>query len=556
MKKSPYIALILPLVILWSCAKQSTPTGGPRDETPPKVLAQYPENQSLNVNPKEIWIEFDEYIKLDNPNKNIIITPRLNKDEVITTALKNKVSVELNQELEPNTTYVFNFQKSIQDLSEGNPAEQLKLVFSTGPTIDSLVVTGRTNFLFPDRKTVYDDVLVGLYEATDTTDVFTAPPYYIAQVDSLGLFRLENLRAGAYLAYAWLDANNSLKAEFKTEEFAFISDTLIIDPESEKILHFNLALADQTAFKLTRSSTTGSSYQLVFNKGLREIEIIPEDKNERIQHKVEKDRVKLYREIPIADSLAIQVKAKDSILQSLDTLIWAKFEESDRRKDELNIAVSSGKSFYQQLKMELIFTKPVTEVSFDSLFVSFDTASIFPIAPEMLYWRDSAKLDQLDILMNIPDSLPFSIFSLIASDSTFRDIEGEFNTKLIKANFRKLQREGLADEIAGTIQTDHPSLIVQLLTAKDELVKELILNNQKAFSFTLIEPGSYKIKVIEDENKNGEWDPSDFSLKRQAEKVYYFQDPETNEQNIMIRGGWSINTLQINSVPNTGILKN
>ena len=556
MKKSPYIALILPLVILWSCAKQSTPTGGPRDETPPKVLAQYPENQSLNVNPKEIWIEFDEYIKLDNPNKNIIITPRLNKDEVITTALKNKVSVELNQELEPNTTYVFNFQKSIQDLSEGNPAEQLKLVFSTGPTIDSLVVTGRTNFLFPDRKTVYDDVLVGLYEATDTTDVFTAPPYYIAQVDSLGLFRLENLRAGAYLAYAWLDANNSLKAEFKTEEFAFISDTLIIDPESEKILHFNLAKADQTAFKLTRSSTTGSSYQLVFNKGLREIEIIPEDKNERILHKVEKDRVKLYREIPIADSLAIQVKAKDSILQSLDTLIWAKFEESDRRKDELNIAVSSGKSFYQQLKMELIFTKPVTEVSFDSLFVSFDTASIFPIAPEMLYWRDSAKLDQLDILMNIPDSLPFSIFSLIASDSTFRDIEGEFNTKLIKANFRKLQRQGLADEIAGTIQTDHPSLIVQLLTAKDELVKELILNNQKAFSFTLIEPGSYKIKVIEDENKNGEWDPSDFSLKRQAEKVYYFQDPETNEQNIMIRGGWSINTLQINSVPNTGILKN
>lgn len=556
MKKSPYIALILPLVILWSCAKQSTPTGGPRDETPPKVLAQYPENQSLNVNPKEIWIEFDEYIKLDNPNKNIIITPRLNKDEVITTALKNKVSVELNQELEPNTTYVFNFQKSIQDLSEGNPAEQLKLVFSTGPTIDSLVVTGRTNFLFPDRKTVYDDVLVGLYEATDTTDVFTAPPYYIAQVDSLGLFRLENLRAGAYLAYAWLDANNSLKAEFKTEEFAFISDTLIIDPESEKILHFNLAKADQTAFKLTRSSTTGSSYQLVFNKGLREIEIIPEDKNERILHKVEKDRVKLYREIPIADSLAIQVKAKDSILQSLDTLIWAKFEESDRRKDELNIAVSSGKSFYQQLKMELIFTKPVTEVSFDSLFVSFDTASIFPIAPEMLYWRDSAKLDQLDILMNIPDSLPFSIFSLIASDSTFRDIEGEFNTKLIKANFRKLQRQGLADEIAGTIQTDHPSLIVQLLTAKDELVKELILNNQKAFSFTLIEPGSYKIKVIEDENKNGEWDPSDFSLKHQAEKVYYFQDPETNEQNIMIRGGWSINTLQINSVPNTGILKN
>ena len=96
----------------------------------------------MNTNPKEIRLEFDEYIKLDNATKNIIITPRVKKDELIITALKNMVIIELNQQLEDSTTYVFNFQKSIQDLSESNPAENLKLVFSTGPSIDSLELSG------------------------------------------------------------------------------------------------------------------------------------------------------------------------------------------------------------------------------------------------------------------------------------------------------------------------------------------------------------------------------------------------------------------------------
>jgi methionine-rich copper-binding protein CopC len=73
--------------------------GGPRDEDPPVLLESNPENQSINTNPEEIKLTFDEYIKLDNPTKGIVITPRIDKDKVVFTALKNAVTIKLNQKL-------------------------------------------------------------------------------------------------------------------------------------------------------------------------------------------------------------------------------------------------------------------------------------------------------------------------------------------------------------------------------------------------------------------------------------------------------------------------
>ncbi len=540
-------------MVISGCAKQSSPMGGPIDEDPPQLLSLTPENQSINSKPETIILEFDEYLKLDNPNKNIIITPRLNKNEIITTALKNRVIIELNQELEDSTTYVFNFQKSVQDLSEGNPAENLKLVFSTGPTIDSLTVNGKTNILFPTRTTDYKDVLVGLYELSDTTDLFTSPPYYISRADSIGNFAFENLRAGQYLAYSWLDENNTLKAEYKSEMFSFINDTLELSPDQNSFLYFNLSAADQTAFKLSRSSNSGSNLLIVFNKGLKNFELQAENSGKEIFYKILDDRVRVYSEPIPNDSLALKIIATDSINQSIDTLIWAKFPESERKPEDLSITVNSGISFFEELKMELTFNKPLKEINYDSLLVSYDSALFYPVTPSMVSFKDSIRRDELLIQLTIPDSLNQSIFSLIANDSTFQDIEGLYNDDLLKANYRKLKRNSLADEISGSVNTQASNVIVELQNGKDETIRSTPLNSDGTFSFKLIEPGTYRLKVIEDENGNGIWDPADYNLKRQAEKVYYFFDPETASKDIMIRGGWSVGPLQISPNPDTGI---
>jgi len=231
-------------------------------------------------------------------------------------------------------------------------------------------------------------------------------------------------------------------------------------------------------------------------------------------------------------------------------MIWTKFESSDRKKEELTIQANSGKSFFQKLQIELTFNKPVLNINTDSLFISFDTASVIPIRHDMMYFEDSSRRDKLFIYLNIADSIPQEIFTLHAKDSTFLDIENIFNKETVKANYKKIKRETLADEISGTILENSGPYIVQLLS-KNEVKREQYIETGNAFSFTLVEAGEYQIRVIADRNKNRRWDPGNFVIKRLAEQVFYFEDQDKN-RNITIRAGWTVPSQQINSTPQTG----
>jgi len=551
-KLNNLIIILVISLLAFSCAKQSTPMGGPQDEDPPKVVEMSPKDQSLNIKPEEIIITFDEYIKLENATKNIIITPRINKDEVIFTALKNTLVIELNQELEDSTTYVFNFQKSIQDLSEGNPAEYLKLVFSTGASIDSLTFSGNVNNYFPSRNDKIEDAIVGLYPVDDTTDIFIAPPYYLTQVDSTGNFNITNIKAGKYFAYAWLDDNNSLKAEYKTEAFDFITDTIRINKNTEGI-NFNLSKGDQNPIKLTRSSSIGSNYYFVLNKNPVEVIIENEKIGSEIFYTVGDKRINLFSNEPMSDSLSFRLNLIDSVGYQVDSLIWGKFEQSDRKPEKLTITPNSGKAFYQTIPIELAFNKPLKSINYDSLYVAYDTASMIAITPEMLSFKDSLRRDKLEISLAIPDSIPFDTYSLKAADSTFIDIEGQYNETALSAGYKKLKRETLADEITGTIEGAEAPFIVQLLDSKGEIKRQSYIETGNKFSFTLIEAGNYEIRVIEDTNGNRRWDPANYEDRRYAERAFYYLEPETGNKNISIRGGWTLTDLIIRATQKTGL---
>lgn len=552
MKVFNTIALILLIILAFACAKQSTPMGGPRDEDPPKVLEMAPANQSINIKPEKILITFDEYIELDNAAKNIIITPRINKDEIEITALKNTLSIVLNQELEDSTTYVFNFQKSVADLSEGNPVENLKLVFSTGNTIDSLSFTGRVNYYFPDQREEFKDIIIGIYPASDTTNVFTAQPYYLTETDSTGTFIINNIKPGDYKAYAWRDDNSNLKAEFKTEAFDFIQDTISIQQSIENVV-FNLAKGDQTPIKLTRSAVTGRTYDFIFNKEPVDIKLTNPELGKKIFYSTGDKRIKLFSKESISDSLLFNINIKDSVGYQVDTAIWAKFPESDRRPEKITISANSGKSFYQTLPIELTFNKPLSSIKTDSLLITYDTASRIKILPQMLSFEDSLLRTKLLLKIPIPDSIAFEIFTIKAADSTFFDIEDQFNEKEFTANYKKLKRDALADAVSGRIEGSDGPFILQLLNSKSEITRELFLADGNSFQFELVEPGTYKIRVIIDSNGNRRWDPANFSEGRYAEQVFYFKDPATEKNEIILRGGWTLEDQNIVVPAKTGV---
>jgi hypothetical protein len=155
----------------------------------------------------------------------------------------------------------------------------------------------------------------------------------------------------------------------------------------------------------------------------------------------------------------------------------------------------------------------------------------------------------------IPDSLAAEIFTIKAAYSTFFDIENQFNEKEFTANYKKLKKEALSDAISGKIEGSEGPFIIQLLNSKGEISREIFITQQNTFQFLLVEPGTYRIRVIADLNGNNRWDPANFTEGRYAEQVFYFLDPATGNKEIILRGGWTLEDQNILTPPKTGVAK-
>jgi hypothetical protein len=521
--------------------------GGPKDEDPPKLLSINPQNESLNIKPKTIELEFDEYIKVENPNKQIIITPRIKKEEMEVTAIKNRVVLKLNQDLEDSTTYVFNFQKTIKDITENNVPENLRLVFSTGPTIDSLSLSGNVSYIFPQRTNIMKDVLIGLYTLEDTTDILSAPPYYIGQADTVGNFKITNIKAGEFLAYAWHDSNNSLKAEEKLEAYGFLGDTISIT-EDIAGAQFYISKADLSEFKINRAAVVGSNFDIVLSKFPVDISIKHEDLNEKLFFRKNEKIIRFYHSELQKDSTAVQLTLTDSVGFKIDTLIYTKFEESDKTKEKLEPSIEGPRNFVKSLTMDIKFNKPIKTINYDSLIFKYDTASIIQIDRRHTFFKDSVNRTLLTIALQIPDSITNETFNFYASDSTFTDIEGLYNEKKLEASYKKQKPDALAEEIKVKVNTTELPIIIQIMNKKDEVIAEKYLVESNQAVFKDIEPGVYYIRAIIDRNKNQRWDTSNMLQKRQAEPIYYLENPnDNNSRDTTIRAGW---VLEVTIEPN------
>jgi uncharacterized protein (DUF2141 family) len=533
---------VILLTILNSCARQSSPMGGPKDEDPPQLISSTPENETTNVKPSEIQLIFDEYIKVENPANQIIITPRINSQQVEFTALRNRLHIKLNQELEDSTTYVFNFQKSVQDITESNPADRLKLVFSTGNDIDSLKFTGTVSYIFPNTE--FEDVVVGLYHESDTTDLFSAAPYYVAQADSAGRFEITNIKTGTYRAYAWHDENNSNKAEHRTEAYGFLNEPVVLEGHVTDA-HFDLYRGDLSELKVNRSAPVGSNFDIILNKFPVDLDIDHPEKNERLFYRIQEKIIRLYHADPSEDSTAVKLSIRDSVGFHLDTVVYAKFGTSERTPEKLEVKANSGRGFVRTIRSELTFNKPISSILYDSLYIRYDTAGIISIAPQHVSLSDSSNRTQLLVTVPIPDSLNYTTFTVFAADSTFLDVENQWNETPLEANYSKLKEESLSEELSGYVETDELPIIVQLLGKSDEVIQQLYLTETNAYKFTQMEAGQYRLRAILDRNKNGRWDPGNIYEKRQPEPIFYFYDPETLSDQILLRGSWTLNEIHV-----------
>ena len=539
-------SLILISFLFFDCANQKQPTGGPRDTIPPQLIYSEPENKSVNFNGNEIILEFNEYIETDQLQNNLIITPSV-QSEFKSRFNKRTVSIKFEEEepFEPNTTYTFNFQNVIEDINEGNPWDSAKFVFSTGPYLDSLIIKGNISHLMTNKPA--EEVIVSLYFADDTLDVFTDKPPYFTTTDKEGNFSIENLKSAEYKIYALADENNNLVIDPDKEPYGFIGNNIVLNESVEDINLFLYQL-NVNPIRLFNAQSIRNNYVLSFNKSLADYELSPDDTTINLYHNFieNNEKIRIYNTFQNpADSFSVDLFVKDSINQQLDTMIYVKFEPVDLPSEELTqqFVPSNNAEIQTSFTGKFIFNKPIKSVNYDSLFFMYDSLNFEYLTNENISFSEHRDEISVNISLNAPEpnedepeNENDNKVIFYSSKGSFISVSNDSSTTIKRSyTFIDPTQYGL---IKGEVISDVESFIIQLLNDNYEVVRET--KDEENFTFNFVEPGEYMIRVLFDTNMNGEWDPGNIKQSILPEPVVFYNEQETQNRIISVKANWEI----------------
>ncbi len=515
------------LIAFVQCARRGTPSGGPKDETPPVLIKSEPENLSPNFKADRIRLYFDEFVKLNDVQNQLIVSPPLKYNPEISPqgGTRKYVEVRIKDTLQDSTTYTLNFGQSIVDNNEGNPYPFLNYVFSTGDYLDSLTLTGVVRDAF--NKDADPFISVMLYEIdtsyTDST-IYQKPPNYIANtLDSTTVFTLRNLKEGEYALFAIRDDSKNNLFDQRTDKIAFIEQTVVLPTDSAFILTLFREIPDfsvsQPSFAASNKIIFGFSGE-IDSVEIRPLTQIPDTVSTLFAKEPEKDTINYWFTPFEIDSLLFEIKNDPT--EYIDT-----FTVKPRKLAADTLLVSASHRSKINFEDQFYFQSniPLTKVDTSKLSIQNRDSLLIPYTVE----RDSI-LNRL--LINF-DKEPNGLYSLTALPEFVSSFFEETNDTL----FLRLSTSSYADfgnlriRLNGAIS--YP-IILQLTNEKGETQREIIASESRLFEFNNIDPGDYLIRLIFDSNGNGLWDTGNNLEKLQPEPVIYY--PQTLE----VRANWEL----------------
>ena len=554
MKLYKQLHWILYFAFILSCARQTAPTGGPKDSIPPRLVNSNPKNEQTNFRGNSMELTFSEFIQLNNPKEQLIITPSIGKEYKI-NAKRQSVTVSWEQTLSDSTTYTFNFREAVQDVTERNPARKLRIAISTGGYIDSLSIDGATYNLLDDSPV--KDVTVALQPYSDTFNIFKHTPTYFTKADEKGAYKLENLKAGTYLLYAWTDQNKNLQVDSKNERYGFKATPIQLSGYLHKV---DLALIklDSRDLKMTSARPYNTYFNIRSSKFLSGAKITSADTKLSYALASDPSNVILYNTFPDRDSLPVSIHLTDSIQHTFDTTLYAKFNKHTT-PEKFKASVTKNNLFADEGRLEIsfAFTKPIASVNFDSLYFEVDSIHTVRFSNQNLAYDTSqrilninytidksyykkAQTDETQPNTSPPPKQPKKINQLRVGKGAFISIENDSSDRLNqKISPKYFEDLGV---IIAEVQTRDKNFIIQLLDNKKNLLSQVF--NQPKITFNNLAPADYVIRVIHDTNNNGRWDAGNYFLKQEPESVTYYKN-EKGVKEIKLKANFELGPLLI-----------
>ena len=526
LRKIQHLFLIFLVLSFSQCAKKGRPDGGPMDEDAPIFVTANPPYETINFDKKEINIYFNEYIKLKDLTKQLIISPPLNPENpplISPQGTPSKfINIKILDTLKENSTYIFDFGNSVQDNNESNTLERFKYIFSTGNYIDSLSLSGNVKNAFISKSV--EDIKLLLYRLdssyTDSAVYNRKPDYVTSSLDSSN-YQFTNLRKGNYLLVALDDVRSDYIFNPETDKIGFLNDTITLPRDS--IINHTISIFKEELPYIFRRGKEIRKGQLIFgykgkpkNLTVETLSAVPDNFKTIIFPEKGKDTLNLWHSLIEKDSLIFKIS--DNIISDTVTVKLRKKELDSLKVNEITGGILN-------LKDTLFFLTNNPVVSIDTSRINFKQSDSINFPYEAFISKKENKIGFL-FEKKYKKSYKINLYPNALTDI--------FNTTndTISSLFRTRGTEDYG-EISVTIQNPKKiPVIIQLTDINDATIVQETCSENKNISFDLLIPQKYKIRIIYDSNQNGIWDTGSYLEKKQPEYVEYF--PETQE----VRANW------------------
>lgn len=584
MKRPGNIAILASLTVvamtfILSCAKVSSPSGGPRDTDPPVVVKSEPENATTLFRGNSFTITFDEFVVLDKITEKFMVSPPMAVKPDVRLRGKSLV-VSWEDKLTDSTTYTFYFQDAVRDNNEGNAIPNFQYVFSTGPVLDSLSITGNVFGAF-DLEAV-PDILVMMYSNLSDTAPRTILPAYISRPDLSGGFMIGNVRPGEYRLYALKDLNGNSLYDLPDETFAFYDSVINITPEQ-----FYGIFPDTIKFRPEGATETTKPDKFVFGT-YRLYAFTTETPKQYLTYSERKSSGSLGFGLAMpSDSGSFSVSLKDVADTS-----W--FMENNALRDTFRIWIKDPEVYEKDI-LEAMISYPFTD-STGSIVTRYDTVILRyqkPAPPRggvrratpLTYSTNlTGKLRPGDIPLFTattpllpPDTSLVSLYRrvdtvMVRMPLTFRNDSADSRKLSLKADlqpgnsYQLVCKAGTFRDIYGTMSDstayrivvttveDYGSVnvnisgysgdvIVQLLGDKEKIIRQQVIRAPGKASFGLLDKGKYRIRAVIDVDSSGTWTTGDFKSLRMPEPVTYYPAELDVKINWELEQDWDIGEL-------------
>lgn len=589
------------LLVLASCARMGSPDGGWYDDTPPRVVSSSPANQGINVKAKKITINFSEYIKLDDPqNKVVISPPQLEMPEI--KAAGDRIIVELKDSLKANTTYTVDFGDAISDNNEGNPLGNYTFSFSTGDHIDTLEVSGyclNAKDLEPIKG-----LMVGLYSNFEDSLFHKEPMMRVSRTNGSGHFTIKGVAPGAYRCFALQDNDGDLVFGQKSEIIAFNNDsikpswkldarpdTIWLDslhikdivpirythflPDDITLMCFQEPQTDRYLLKTERNTPerlgmyfTYGSDSLPRLRGLNFDErnafiLEASQKNDTLTYwladttLVNKDTLEIEATYLMTDTLGALVSHTDTIAFTAKTSYakrmkakqkefedWQKEQERKKKHKEPYDSIMPAEPLIMKFSTNnLLDPNQRLYIETPQPLSSCDTTAIHVSVLADSVWNDYPhSFRQVGIRRYevVADWVMGQEYQVEIDSAAFQSIYG-LTTHPIKQKIKVRTEDefsSLLMELSGVNLKD--SIVVQLLDTGDKVVRQTLADADGLAEFPYLKPGNYYVRAYIDKNGNGQWDTGIYDQNLQPEPVYYFHEKVECRQKWEINRQWNL----------------